>query len=106
MRKSNVGVYNELKAILWFIEQGWEVFNNMKPSGPADLVVWNPETDETIKVDVKTITTRTRTDGTKSHNFSGVGNTEATKPKPFVRYLGYCKLEDKFIWLDQSGDVL
>jgi hypothetical protein len=67
MKSSTIGTLHELKAIQHFLENDWEVFYNIKPHGPADIIIWNPETDETIK---------------------------------FVKYFGYLKNRDEFVWFD------
>lgn len=50
---TRMGYIAECSAIPWLLKQGWEVFRNVTPVGPADLIVWNPETGEIIPVDVK-----------------------------------------------------
>lgn len=45
------GALAELKACSWLIEQGYEVFRNVSPEGPFDLIAVKP--GETIYVDVK-----------------------------------------------------
>ena len=50
-RKGDVAEY---KAVIWLLEQGYEVFLNCCSTGPADMLVWKPETEEILKVDVKT----------------------------------------------------
>lgn len=52
------GCHSELLAVLWLLEQGWEVFRNVSQHGPADLTVWNPTTAEIRLVDVKTVHTK------------------------------------------------
>lgn len=53
MNPSQKGTVGELSAAIWLINQGWEVFRNVVPSGPIDLVAVQPDTGELIYVDVK-----------------------------------------------------
>jgi hypothetical protein len=50
---SSFGAYGELFACNYFINLGLEVFRNVSPAGPADIVVLNTETNKLILVDVK-----------------------------------------------------
>lgn len=99
---SKTGTISELKAQIWLLEQGYEVFSNVKPTGIFDLVAWHREKNQILKIDVKTVRVYAKKDGTKSYVFSGlgsVGNTGAdAKIKENVVYLGYCEEEDVFIW--------
>jgi hypothetical protein len=91
-----LGSVNELKAMIWLINQGYEVFYNIEPTGKADIIAWNSKTDETIKIDVKTVRIYMRADGSKQYN-SSLG--KSGKRHDFVKYLGYCPDEDIFMWL-------
>lgn len=51
--KGHVGAAGELFVSQYFLSQGFEVFRNLSPHGPADLFVYNPETNSAIPVDVK-----------------------------------------------------
>lgn len=53
MRK---GALAEIKAIAWLIEQGYEVYRNISPEGPFDLIAIKPK--ETVYIDVKTVSER------------------------------------------------
>lgn len=44
------GAVNELKACIWLLEQGYEVYRNVTPHGNFDLIVM--KNDELIKIDV------------------------------------------------------
>lgn len=90
-----LGSINELKAVIWLIEQGYEVFYNIQSTGKADIIAWNNITDETIKIDVKTVRIYVKADGTKQY-ISSLGNS---KKHDFVKYLGYCPDESLFMWL-------
>jgi Holliday junction resolvase-like predicted endonuclease len=63
MNSSQKGAVSELKAAAWLIDQGYEVFRNLVPTGPADLVAFHPETGEFIAVDVKTLSIQTNSNG-------------------------------------------
>jgi Holliday junction resolvase-like predicted endonuclease len=90
------GAIHEFKACIYLMEQGYEVFLNVKGAGPADLVAWHPETNEILVIDVKTIKNYPKTDGTASYH-SSLGSDK--NKKPFVTYLGYCASDDFFEWL-------
>ena len=53
--KNHLGAYGEMFVCNYFLENGLEVFRNVASSGPADIVVWNKETDKMLKVDVKCV---------------------------------------------------
>lgn len=62
---SSFGAYGELFACNYFIGLGLEVFRNVSPAGPVDIVVLNTETNKSVLVDVKaTRSVYIRTDGT------------------------------------------
>jgi hypothetical protein len=92
-----LGAVNELKAAIWLLEQGYQVFMNVKGVGPADMVAWSATTNETKIVDVKTMRKYQKKTGEFVYNTS-LGSTK--KKKPFVSYLGYCPDDDIFKWLD------
>ena len=58
------GVLGEYTVAEHFIRLGMEVFTNHVPDGPADLIVWNQETNTHVNVDVKTHKLHVRKDGT------------------------------------------
>ena len=91
---STLGAISEMKAIIYLIGLGYDVFTNTSPAGPADLMAWNRNTGETIAIDVKTIRRKIYADGTCGYvPFPKVRNE-------FVRYLGYCPETDEFFWND------
>lgn len=47
------GAVNEHIAKAWLLKQGYEVFSNISPEGPADLVAVKFDVGETLYVDVK-----------------------------------------------------
>lgn len=59
-----MGSIYELKATIWLQQLGYQVFRNMSPHGPADLVAWCPKSGETLMIDVKSINaSKVRKDG-------------------------------------------
>jgi len=48
------GAKHELLAAAWLLEQGYQVFRNVSPAGPVDLVAFDTETGEIVLIDVKT----------------------------------------------------
>jgi len=54
--KNARGAAAELIACAWLIGLGYEVFRNVSASGPADMMVWDPETGEKHIIDVKSFT--------------------------------------------------
>ena len=106
MKTSSIGTISELKAQIWLLNQGFEVFSNVKPSGPADIIAWDTKTDKFLKIDVKTVRIYQRKDGSKSYTFSGLGNTDSdlgqSKMIDGISYLGYCEEEDRFLWFSEA----
>lgn len=51
---NDLGAHNELLACAWLMRLGYQTFRNVSSSGPGDIVVWDPETDEKHVIDVKT----------------------------------------------------
>jgi len=47
-----------------YLKEGYEVFRNVSDNGPADLIIWRPETGELHIVDIKTYN---RTNQTEEH---------------------------------------
>lgn len=52
--KKHRGAVSELKASAWLLEKGYEVFRNVSPFGPVDIIAMDPNTQDIIFVDVKT----------------------------------------------------
>ena len=50
---ATLGTKNELIAAAWLISQGYEVFRNLSPVGPVDLIAMQKD-GKIIKIDVKT----------------------------------------------------
>jgi len=96
MNDSTKGALHEMKAVIHLMEQGYQVFTNIKGTGPADLVAWRPETNETLIIDVKTVWIYLKADGTKKYHSSvGTGKNK----RNFVKYLGYCPDDNTWMWL-------
>lgn len=51
--KGKVGDISELEVSAHFLRNGYEVFKNISSKGPADLIIWKPETNEIHIIDVK-----------------------------------------------------
>tara|TARA_R110000868_G_scaffold258480_1_gene516010 strand:- start:29 stop:415 length:387 start_codon:yes stop_codon:yes gene_type:complete len=80
------GAASELRATVWLLELGYEVFRNVSPFGAVDIVARHPETGEMFFADVKTATYKkvSRIDGSVVEYYSGPKNSN--KPA-HVRYL-------------------
>ena len=52
--KGKRGDISELEVSAYYLREGWEVFRNVSANGPADIVIWNPDTNEVKFIDVKT----------------------------------------------------
>lgn len=70
MNSKHKGANSELIASVYLLNEGYEVFRNVSAHGPADLVAWNPETNETLYIDVKTATRYIRQDGSSNLAYS------------------------------------
>lgn len=57
------GALSEMVAIAWFLRNKLEVFRNVSPHGPADIITLNPENGELSLFDVKTSTPFLRKNG-------------------------------------------
>lgn len=100
-----IGTVSELKAQIWLLEQGYEVFANVKPSGKADIIAWLVKTDKVLKIDVKTVKIYHRAKANKSYVFSGLGTmgtpSAEANMKDGILYLGWCGEEDRFMWFEK-----
>ena len=63
------GDISEHKAVVWLLKQGYEVFRNECCSGPIDIIAYNVETQEILKIDVKTCSSYTKKEGTQVTHF-------------------------------------
>jgi Holliday junction resolvase-like predicted endonuclease len=88
------GVVSETLATIWLMGQGFEVFRNVKPYGPADIVTWNPATEEYAAIDVKTVRKYIKQDGSVTYH------NDKRARRPGVQYLGYDPDDGKFLWLN------
>jgi Holliday junction resolvase-like predicted endonuclease len=68
---SAVGAKNELRAAAWLMDQGYEVFRNVSPVGPGDLIAWDIKNGVFIPVDVKTASVTKYPAGTIKTNRAG-----------------------------------
>jgi Holliday junction resolvase-like predicted endonuclease len=91
---SRIGDIAEIKAVVWLLEQGFEVFRNTGATGPADIVIWDVNSGKLVPVDVKNGSKYVKKDGTVSINAGGLGKHSQTG----VRYLIYMREDDAFIW--------
>lgn len=65
-REYRLGAAHELVACAWLLSKGYEVFRNVCPNGPTDVVaIRGPEV---VRIDVKTTTCYTRVDGTTTYS--------------------------------------
>jgi len=60
------GVIHEMTATIWLMTQGYQVFKNVCPSGPIDLIAIRDT--EIIRIDVKTATLKRQADGVMRYN--------------------------------------
>ena len=68
-RDSILGAQSELLAAAWLMELGYEVFRNVSPCGPADLIAWKRGTLDKHLIDVKTVNNiYKRADGIETPN--------------------------------------
>jgi len=68
-RNSTLGAQSELLAGAWLIELGFDVFRNLSPCGPADLIAWKQGTEDKYLIDVKTVNSvYKRCDGIETPN--------------------------------------
>ena len=97
MNPSRIGDLAEYNAVVWLLEQGYEVFKNTGCTGPADLMAWDLETGKITPIDVKSAVRRV--------NKEGVMKVCASGPRyPGVSYLLYIKDTKDFVWEeDQSS---
>ena len=62
--ENRTGDITEHRAVVWLLEQGYEVFRNECCTGPIDMIAFNIETQEVLKIDVKTCNSYIKKDGT------------------------------------------
>lgn len=89
------GAQAELLACAWLLEQGYEVFRNVSPSGDYDLAIREPDKLEAVFVDVCTGCWCVRADGTK---FVHVNHNKHRKSGSVLVVVGL----DEFLWLDDE----
>ena len=54
LSRSHIGAVSELDICSHYLKKGYQVFRNVAATGPADIIIWNPETNEVHMIDVKT----------------------------------------------------
>ena len=87
----------ELKAETLFLEAGYEVFTNVSPDGPADLVIWDG--NNCYLIDTKKCQKKLLADGS-----IGWTNNTMKGRHPDVLVLGHC--EGDWIWLSEPPEAL
>lgn len=98
MDSNTYGAILELRAAAWLMEHDYQVFMNVKGTGPADMVAWDSKTGEIRIIDVKTTHKYIREDGTITYHTT-LGNHRNLKQ---LEYLGYCPEEDRFLWIEKK----
>ena len=53
LTSSKIGAISELEMCAYYVRQGYEVFRNVTPDGPADIIIWNPKNGELHIIDIK-----------------------------------------------------
>jgi Holliday junction resolvase-like predicted endonuclease len=99
---STVGAASELEAASWLLGQGYQVFRNVSAHGPADLVAWNPQTKETLFVDVTTGRPYVRADGSLHYTLAKRKLTVHKESGFGVRVLVCVPEEHRFFWMDEQ----
>ena len=95
--QNRIGDISEHKAVVWLLEQGYEVFRNECCSGPIDIIALNIETQEILKIDVKTGSIYIHKNGTRKVHH---GKLKEIQKKLDVKLLSYDKERDTFIFID------
>ena len=95
--KNRIGDISEHKAVVWLLEQGYEVFRNECCSGPIDIITFNIETQEILKIDVKAGSIYIREDGTRKVSH---GKLKENQKKLDVKLLSYDRERDTFMFID------
>lgn len=65
MSTGTKGAQSEYQAVIWLLEQGYEVYRNASPNGDVDLIA--KKDNQFIEIDVKTVNRNNRA---KDFNFS------------------------------------
>jgi Holliday junction resolvase-like predicted endonuclease len=93
------GRVRELAAALWLLDQGYEVFDNMIPNGPIDLVALKD--GAALFIDVKTASRSPRVDGSFYLQVSGV--TPKKDPGVPVTILAWDTVAESYIWWESAN---
>lgn len=99
MNKNRTGDLCEVLATGHFLAEGLEVFPNVACTGPADLVVLDPETGETTLVDVKRATRQERADGSVCYRVSPSPSPDQVRLG--VRFLCVVPETREFLWSEE-----
>lgn len=92
-QKARIGETVEYKAVIWLIEEGYEVFRNVSRIGPIDIVIVDGS-GNTIKIDVKKCT-----DGTRNSKGKIYHQQKKNEQKELgVVFLYYDEYNDVFAW--------
>ena len=68
---AHTGAAGELFACQYFLSHGVEVFRNVAPAGPVDLMVYNKHNNQSAPIDIKSVRSPyIRADGTYSIGIS------------------------------------
>ena len=68
---AHTGAAGELFACQYFLSHGVEVFRNVAPAGPVDLIVYNKINSKSAPIDIKSVRSPyVRADGTYSMGIS------------------------------------
>lgn len=90
LSKSVKGELAELVVSYQLISRGYLVFKNAFSTGPVDLIVIDPDTDEVYKIDVKSVVRRT------------IGQRKLTEDQKAMNvFLGLIKGEDAIDFIEQ-----
>ena len=102
MRTNLVGSLGELQVQIKLAEMGYEVFQNITRTGPADLVVWNQNNGVMLAIDVKSEReSYIRKDGTE---FINVKNR--AKFENGIWYIGYLHSKNEYYFPEGFFDTL
>jgi Holliday junction resolvase-like predicted endonuclease len=94
---SRSGDISEHKAVVWLLEQGYEVFRNECCTGPIDIIAYNVETQEILKIDVKTCVSRIKQDGTEITDLPYIKQKQRELG---IKLLAVDKINNTFTFID------
>ena len=91
------GDISEHKAVVWLLKQGYEVFRNECCSGPIDIIAFNIETQEVLKIDVKTCNSYIKKDGTRTRSLPKIKQKHRELG---IRLLAVDRITNTFTFID------